>query len=51
MTLHIVKLRSASGDLLEWEMYADSLSKAVMAAAELCPECEIVSVNRKGEWE
>lgn len=45
-----IKLRSASGDLLDWKMYGETPAQVLLNARELCPECEVVKIEREGEW-
>ena len=47
---YIVTIVSASGDRLDWNLMAKTPCQALLAARELCPECEIVKIERKGEW-
>ena len=46
----VVVVRSCSGDLLEWKMSGREVGQVILNAQELCPECEIVRVNRAGHW-
>lgn len=50
MTPFIVVVVNALGERMEWELAGTSPAKVLMAAVELCPECEIVSIHKKGEW-
>lgn len=47
---YIVVLKAPTGELIEWEILAQSPCKAVMAANELMPEHEITKVGRLGDW-
>ena len=47
---HLVTLKSSTGELLEWKLLAESPAKALLAAFELCPQCEIVRIQKKDEW-
>jgi|TARA_B100000035_G_scaffold187229_1_gene159740 hypothetical protein len=50
MTTYSVILERADGSTYEWQTLAASAAKATMAAAELCPECNIIRVSLKGDW-
>lgn len=50
LSTFVVLLKADDGKTKEWDVLAESMSKAVMTAAELCPECEVIKVNRRGEW-
>lgn len=50
LSAFIVVLKTGDGQTKEWDLIAESMSKAVMAAAELCPNCEVIKVRRRGEW-
>ena len=51
LSIFVVVLRTNNDQVREWETLALSPAKALMAAQELCPECEVVKIYRKGEWE
>ena len=47
---YTVVLKTAEGELIDWECMAKTPCKAVMAANELMPDHEITKVTRKGDW-
>ena len=47
---YVIKVQTMNGGFLNWTLGATSPAKAVMAAQDLCPQCEIVSVHLEGQW-
>lgn len=47
---HLLTLKTSTGETLEWTLRAPSPAKALLAAHELCPECEVVRIQKKDEW-
>lgn len=50
MTPFTVVIVNALGERMEWTLMGKTPAKVLLAAVELCPECEIVSIHKKGEW-
>lgn len=46
----IVTVVAGTGTRHNWDLIAKSPAQALLNARELCPECEIVKIERKGEW-